>query len=93
MVDKHIIGQLVFSKAGRDKNRPLIIVGLENEYVFVVDGRTHKVDKPKLKKMKHVQPTSKNIKLIANKIIRGEYISNDDIKKAICDNLSNSKGG
>jgi len=52
------IGQVVFSKSGRDKGCAMVIIDLDNEYVFLVDGVLRTLDKPKKKKVKHVQPTN-----------------------------------
>ena len=57
MNNKYSLGQIVFSKCGRDQGKPFIIVSIEDEYVYLVDGDLRKVDNPKLKKKKHVQLT------------------------------------
>ena len=50
------IGQLVKSKAGRDKGEVFIVIDIiDHEYVFVVDGKLRKLSKPKKKKVKHLQ--------------------------------------
>lgn len=67
------IGQVVFSKAGRDIWRPFIVVSVEDGYLFLADGKLRPVDKPKKKKRMHVQPTN---------TVRGEVVSiiNSNIK-------------
>ena len=52
------IGQIVFSKCGRDKSKVFIIVAVEGEYVFLTDGQLRPLNKPKKKKAKHIQPTN-----------------------------------
>ncbi len=49
-------GQLVKSKAGRDKGRLYIIIGLEKDRVLLSDGRYRPVTMPKRKNAKHLQP-------------------------------------
>ncbi len=93
MIDKYAIGQIVFSKSGRDKGRAFIIIDVENEFVYLADGMCRLLDNPKLKKNKHIQPTNQNIQWIANKIILGEQLTNDDLKTAIKDYLTSKKGG
>ena len=56
MNNKYSLGQIVFSKCGRDQGKPFVIVSIEDEYVYLVDGNLRKVDNPKLKKHKHIQP-------------------------------------
>jgi ribosomal protein L14E/L6E/L27E len=51
------IGQIVFSKKGRDKGRAMVIISVEGEYVFLADGQLRPLNKPKKKKARHIQPT------------------------------------
>ena len=52
---EYCVGQLVRSKAGRDKGSDFIVLKVENGYVYVADGRMRKLENPKKKKLKHVQ--------------------------------------
>lgn len=49
------IGHLVVSMAGHDKGTFYIINDVQGEYVFLVDGKYKTIDKPKKKKIKHIQ--------------------------------------
>lgn len=50
------LGQIVCSKSGRDKDRLFIVVDIvDHEYVLIADGDLRKVEKPKKKKVKHLQ--------------------------------------
>lgn len=46
---------LARSKAGHDKNEVFVIIGVENEYVFLADGKNRLICQPKKKKVKHIQ--------------------------------------
>ena len=49
------IGQFVKSKAGRDKDRIFIIIEIVDEqFVKIADGDIRKLEKPKIKKVKHL---------------------------------------
>lgn len=49
------VGQIVKSKAGRDKGRVFLIFKIiDDEYVFIVDGDLRRLDNPKKKKIKHL---------------------------------------
>ena len=52
MLDKkEYIGRVVYSKAGRDAERPFIVVdGINDSYLLIVDGSLRKIEKPKKKK-------------------------------------------
>lgn len=50
----------MISKAGRDKGRPLIVLECVDEnYVLLVDGDLRPLEKPKKKKLLHLQRTSR----------------------------------
>ena len=50
------IGRVVTSKAGRDKGRTFLIVGLCDEnYVYLADGETRKLAAPKMTKRTHLR--------------------------------------
>ena len=49
------IGQVVKSKAGRDKGRIFLVYKvIDNQNVLIVDGDLRKLDNPKKKKIKHL---------------------------------------
>lgn len=54
-----MIGMLAVSKAGHDRGTTYVIIGEENEYVYLADGQVRGVDKPKKKNKKHIQVIKK----------------------------------
>ena len=51
-----IVGRVVYSKAGRDRKRPFVIVGVTEEgAVLIADGKLHPVAKPKRKNLRHLE--------------------------------------
>lgn len=75
------LGQIVYSKAGRDKGAYYVVVGLLNqEYVYISNGRTRKVEKPKKKKCKHLIFTGTYSEEIKDAILNGKCMSNSKIK-------------
>ena len=53
------VGDLVVSRAGRDKGRPFVVLRAEEGFVYLVDGDLRRLDKPKKKKRMHVKPYPK----------------------------------
>ncbi len=76
-------GQIVFSKKGRDKGLAFIVYDYDEAYVYLVDGKLRKLEKPKKKKMLHVQPAYIIDEMIKSKLEKGEYILDSDIRKAL----------
>ena len=77
------IGQIVFSKQGRDKDKFFIIYAKEGNYVFLVDGKLRKLESPKKKKLIHIAKTNYIDRNIADMIKNKNYILDSDIRKAI----------
>lgn len=55
---EYTVGQVVYSKSGHDKGQTFLVLSVSGEYLFLVDGKTRTLEKPKRKKKKHVQPTN-----------------------------------
>ena len=47
--------QFAKSKAGHDKDQLYFILKVEEEFVYLVNGTTRSLDKPKKKRKKHVK--------------------------------------
>lgn len=80
--DNNLLGKVVHSKSGRDRNRYFIIVGILNaDYVYISDGDLRKIEKPKKKKIKHLIFTDIIADEIRELILQGKKISNSKIRK------------
>jgi len=80
------VGQVVFAKSGRDKGRAFIVLCVDDEYLYLVDGRLRTLQKPKKKKVKHVQPTN----FVACLATDGRALQDADIRKHIAVYVENS---
>ena len=69
-------GQLVRSKAGRDKTRTLAVLEVEGEMLLLADGNLREVGDPKRKKAKHVAPTTT---VLANELLKSDQQLSDAI--------------
>ena len=54
-MERYEIGMLAKSKAGHDKDHVYVIYGMDETYVYLIDGKLRKMENPKKKKKKHVQ--------------------------------------
>ncbi|MGN0651578.1 MAG: hypothetical protein ACI4KN_01135 [Gemmiger sp.] len=70
-------GQLVRSKAGRDKTRTFAVLDVEGEMLMIADGFHRSVENPKRKKAKHVAPTAT---VIGNELLKSDQPLSDAIK-------------
>lgn len=66
-------GSVVKSKMGHDAGSFYVVIKVESGFVFLVDGRRRKLEKPKRKNASHVTKTNHvvgNEDLLTNKKIR-----------------------
>lgn len=78
------LGQIVHSKAGRDKNKYFIVIGvIDDDYVLVADGQLRKIDSPKKKKIKHLVFHDKYDNNIQRMLEENEKISDVYLKKSL----------
>ena len=75
------VGQIVFSKRGRDKGLPFVVVDTTADYVCLSDGLLRPLNKPKKKKIMHVQPVNQVFDLAAVAGQRG--LLDSDIRKLL----------
>lgn len=78
-------GMLVRSKAGRDKDCIYVIISVNDEYVYLTDGKSKPICHLKRKNRKHIQPIKKAgiIPVVDDEVIRNHIkrFENHDIQK------------
>ncbi len=78
------LGQLVMSRAGRDSGRKFIVIEIVNDnFVKMVDGDLRKVEKPKLKKVKHLSKMNGFSAFIAQKLDNNQKVTNAMIRNEL----------
>lgn len=71
--EKIRVGQVVEGLSGRESNRLFFIIKIiDDKYVFIADGKKRKLDRPKLKKVKHLKVYSLYNDKVENKIASDE---------------------
>lgn len=76
-------GDIVYSKAGRDKEGYFIVISVDGEYVQICDGKRRKVDRPKRKKLKHLKFGVGYSNFIAKKLAGNEKITNLEVRREL----------
>ena len=74
---------LVVSKAGRDQGQMLYVVDTDEQYVYLADGKSRRLEKPKRKKRKHIEQIPRTESRIAEKIRNGEKVLNSELRKEL----------
>lgn len=79
-----MIGQFATSKAGHDKDQIYVVVGHTGDFVYLSDGRLKPPDRPKKKRVKHVQPINAHVEAdLLRKLTGGEKVYAEEIKYAL----------
>ena len=79
-VDK---SSLVVSKAGRDQGQLFYVIDADEQYVYLADGKSRRLEKPKRKKRKHVEQVPRTESRIAEKIRNGDKVLNSELRREL----------
>ena len=79
-VDK---SSLVVSKAGRDQGQLFYVIDADEQYVYLADGKSRRLEKPKRKKRKHIEQIPRTESRIAEKIRNGEKVLNSELRREL----------
>lgn len=78
------IGDVVQSKAGRDKGKYFMVYSIvDGDFILVADGVLRKQINPKKKRKKHVRAVEGHLGNIARKIGEGLHVFDAEIRKAL----------
>lgn len=79
-----MIGKFATSKAGHDKMQLYVITDMEGDFVYLCDGRLKPIEKPKKKRIKHIQIINTAVEeSLYNRLQNKETVRNEEIKYAI----------
>jgi large subunit ribosomal protein L14e len=80
---KEMVGRLAVSRSGRDAGSTYLVVGIEGPtVVFVADGRTRSVGRPKRKNVKHLE-LGALVPQCAERIASGQALTDEEVRAAI----------
>ena len=78
------IGEIVYSKAGRDRGRYFAVVEIVGEgFVRVADGDVRRIKNAKLKNVKHLRSTGDRLEKIADQLARGAQVFDKELYSAL----------
>ena len=83
-LNEFTLGQVVQSTQGRDAGKDFVVVGIiDQSYVLIADGALRRIDRPKKKKVKHLNPKQECISSLGGKLESGVKIFDAEIRKAL----------
>lgn len=81
---KMVIGRVVISKAGRDRGRAFLIVGIaDDSHVYLADGARRTLTGPKKKKLMHLRVEPVLAEAIAAKLESGAKVFDAEIRQSL----------
>ncbi len=81
-------GLIVKSKAGRDKGDLFIVIRKDSEFVYIANGNLRKVDRPKKKKLKHLEDTGYVSEFVKNRLETLGKVTNQELRNALAEYLN-----
>lgn len=84
MSEKIKQGAVVYSLKGRDAGAYYVCVAeADDKFVFVCDGKTHRLNRPKKKNIKHLKHTGKSLDVIAAKLKENKKVFDSEINSSL----------
>ena len=75
------ISDVVVSTAGRDCGSLFYVIGIEEAYLLLSDGRGRTLEKPKRKKRKHTKTILRSETSVAAKLRCGDKVLNSELRR------------
>ena len=76
-----IISDVVLSTTGRDEGKMFYVIGIEDDFLLLANGKDRTLDKPKRKKQKHVQKVLRSETRVAAKLLAGDKVLNSELRR------------
>ena len=75
------VSDVVVSTAGRDQGRLYYVISTDEMFLMLVNGRDRTLDKPKRKKLRHVQKVLRSETRVAAKLASGDKVLNSELRR------------
>ena len=75
------ISDVVKSTAGRDKEDLFYVIGMDETYLFLANGKDRTLDKPKRKKRRHIKKVLRSETRVAEKLRLGDKVLNSELRR------------
>ena len=75
------IADVVVSTAGRDQGKLFYVIGTDPVYLTLANGKDRTLEKPKLKKRKHIQKVLRSETRVAEKLRLGDKVLNSELRR------------
>ena len=83
---------IVESLNGRDAGMHFFVIRTEEGFAWLADGKRRRLEKPKLKKVKHLRLVASYDGRTAEKLRSGEKVTNSEIRRALAAHAAEQTG-
>ena len=94
---RSMIADVVVATAGREKGKLFYVIGTEETYLLLCNGKDRSLEKPKRKKRKHTQRVLRPETRVAQKLRSGDKVLDSELRRDLAylsQNMqSNNLGG
>ena len=80
-IEDLLVSDVVISTAGRDCGSLFYVIGIEEDYLLLSDGRGRTLEKPKRKKRKHTKAVLRSETRVAAKLRCGDKVLNSELRR------------
>ena len=77
------VGQIVRSRAGRDKGEWFCIVQVEEGFLYLADGKRRRLAAPKRKRSSHAELLGECDPSVQDRLRRNETVGNRELRRAL----------
>ena len=76
-----MIADVVLSKAGRDAGALYYVIGADDVYLILANGKDRSLEQPKRKKRKHADKVLRSETRVAEKLRAGDKVLNSELRR------------
>ena len=91
------IADVVMSTAGRDKGKLFYVMDVDPVFLNLVNGKDRTLEKPKHKKLRHIEKVLRSETRVAEKLRSGDKVLNSELRRDLAylsrEMQSNNLGG
>ena len=75
------ISDVVVSTAGHDQGELFYVISMDDQFLYLANGKDRTLDKLKRKKRKHVQKVLRSETRVVEKMLRGDKVLNSELRR------------
>lgn len=84
---------VVKSLRGRDTGEMFFVLESDGVYALIADGKGRRIEKPKKKKLRHLEFIGRSYDRTDQKLRAGEKVTNSELRRALADKAGNEEKG